>query len=66
MCLSVSALQGEPFHIWTQDLVEGCTRVDNISDEFEGQGHRSKFMVAIFKNVIFLDFDGLAYVDSLS
>ncbi len=40
--------------------------LDNISDEFKGQGHRSKVKVAMLKNVIFKAFDGLNYVESLS
>ncbi len=37
--------------------------LDNISDEFEGQGHRSKVKVAMLKNVIFRLFDGVNCVD---
>ena len=36
------------------DLKIGVTiDLDNISDEFEGQGHRSKVKVAMLKNVFF-------------
>ncbi len=37
--------------------------LDNVSDEFEGQGHRSKFKVATLKNVIFRCFYDVMYVD---
>ena len=36
---------------------------NNISDKFEGQGHRSKVRVAILKNVIFRCFYGVTCVD---
>ncbi len=35
---------------------------NNISDEFGGQGYRSKVKVAILKNVTFGDSEGLTYV----
>ena len=38
------------------------TDLDDISDEFDGQGHRSKVKVAMLKNAIFGASDGLAYV----
>ncbi len=36
--------------------------LDNISDEFKGQCHRSKVKVGIFKNMTFGVFDRLAVV----
>ncbi len=42
------------------------TDLDDISDEFDGQGHRSKVKVAMLKNGIFGASNGLAYVYSLS
>ena len=36
---------------------------DNISDEFEGQGRRSKVKVAILKNMISGPFYGVTCVD---
>ena len=36
--------------------------LDNRSDEFEGQGHRSKVKVATLKNVIIGLFDGVTCV----
>ena len=53
VCLSVSALTAEPFDVWSPNLVQPTTGIDldDISDEFDGQGHRSK--VLQLKNVIF-------------
>ncbi len=56
VCLSVSTLLVEPVDKWTQNLVHWLT-LDNIWDEFEGQGHRSKVKVARLKNLI-LKFSG--------
>ncbi len=58
VCLSVSALTAEPFELRTLDIAFG-----NISDEFEGQGHRSKVRVVILNNLIFRCFYGVTCVD---
>ncbi len=58
VCLSVSPLTAEPFDLKTQN--GGGIDLDNISDEFEGQGHRSKFKVTRLKNVISEVSDGLS------
>ena len=51
--LSVSALMAEPFYIYTDLKFSAGIDLDNISDEFEAQGHRSKVKVAGLTNVIF-------------
>ncbi len=53
MCLFVSALTAEPFDTWSRNLVEGLTLI--ISDEFAGQGHRSKVKVTRSKKCHFQD-----------
>ncbi len=52
MCASVSSLTTEPFDIRAKKFGARVDH-DDISDEFEGQGHRSKVKVAMLKNVIF-------------
>ncbi len=37
--------------------------LDNISNEFKAQGHRSKVKVTRLKNVTFRPFDGVTYVE---
>ena len=64
VCLSVS--QRSPgWTVWATDLKFGVRiDLDNISDEFEGQSHRSKVKVAILKKTWFSDFSyGVTYVD---
>ncbi len=39
--------------------------LDNISDDYEGQGHGTKVKVVILENVIFKVSNGLTCVDSL-
>ncbi len=65
LCVCVFVCQRS--HGWTvstTDLKFGRNiDSDNISDKFEGQGHRSKVNVAIWKNVIFRLFSyGMTYV----
>ena len=62
VCPSVSALMAEPFDELTQNFVEALTL---ISDEFEGQGHRSKVKLARLKNVISEVSGGLIFVHSV-
>ncbi len=51
VCLSVCALQAEPLDLPT-DLNFGIRiKGHHISDEYEGQGHRSKVRVTKVKNV---------------
>ncbi len=57
-CLSVSALTAEPFDVDTK--FGGGYDLDNISDECEGQGHRSKVKVTRLKSVISKVSDGLS------
>ena len=52
VCPLVNALTAEAFDVGTQILVCGTSvwlDLDNISGEFEGQCHRSKFKVARLK-----------------
>ncbi len=53
VCLSViQRSHGQT--VWDRNLKFGVRfDLDNISYEFEGQGHRSKVKVVMFKNVIF-------------
>ena len=44
----------------------GGVYLDDISDKFEGQGHRSKIKVVMLKNTILKPSYCLAYVDSPS
>ena len=55
VCVFVSVCQRSHGRtVWATDLKFGRNiAYDNISDKFEGQGHRSKVNVAILKNVIF-------------
>ncbi len=55
LCVCVFVCQRSPgWTVWRTDLkFGGGVDRDNISDEFEGQGHRSKVKVARLKNVIF-------------
>ena len=58
VCLSVS-LRSHGWTVWHADPKFGRgLDLDNISDEFEDQGHRSKVKVARLKNVIFEVSDG--------
>ncbi len=59
LSVSVSAFTDKPFDIRTKKFGRGMD-LDYISDEFEGQGHRSKVKVVILKNTIFKISDGLA------
>ena len=53
VCLSVSQ-RSHGWTVWAMDLKFGRNiAFDNTLDKFEGQGHRSKVKVDIFKNVIF-------------
>ena len=53
VCLSVSQ-RSQGWTDWATDPKFGVgIDLDNISEEFEGQGHRSKVKVANLKNVIF-------------
>ncbi len=53
VCLSVGQ-RSSGLTDWATDL-KSCIGIDldNISDEFEGKGHRSKIKVTMLKNVIF-------------
>ena len=46
----------------TDPTFGGGVDLDNISNEFEGQGHRSKVKVARLKNVIFGFSGGLTWL----
>ena len=48
--------------LFTDQKSGGGIDIDNISDEFEGQGYRSKVKVARLKNVISEVPDGLVFV----
>ncbi len=51
--LLVSALLAELFDMRIRKFGTGVN-IDNISDEFEGQGHRSKAKVAILENMVLI------------
>ena len=55
LCVCVSVIQlSHGWTVWRMDL-KICVKIniDNILDEFEHQGHRSKVKVTVLKNVIF-------------
>ncbi len=55
VCLSVSQ-HSIDWTIWATDLKSDMgIDLDNISDEVEGQGNRSKFKVAMLKNFLWCD-----------
>ncbi len=60
MCVSVRLSVIQRFYgltVQDTDLRFGVRiDLDNISDEFEGQGHRSKVKVAMLKNMILFSF----------
>ena len=56
VCVSVSQ-HSHDWTVWSTDFKFGAEmHLDHISDEFDGQGHRSKFKVTRLKNVIFSQF----------
>ena len=69
MCPSVRLSVSERSHSQTvcgTDLKFGTgVDFDDISDEYNGQGHRSKVRVAMLKNMIFGVSDRLICADSL-
>ena len=63
VCLSVCQ-RSHGWNVWDTNL-KFCMNIvlDNISDEFKGQGQGSQVKVAILKNMIFRLFDGVICID---
>ena len=57
-----STVRNSSLVLFTDKKSSGGIDIDNISDEFEGQGHRSKVKVARMKNVISKVPNGLVFV----